>query len=198
MSSSKVPEKLTDTVTATATEQAPSILNNIYVKIGGGVFIFFIFVIILYYISKPSPEKIVLADKIEKTKPEVKGYNVCSLYPKCNFNSIINMEEALELKIKYPDINITKDIPGYVGINDNIIIMPDNAINSLSSIGIKNSTDQKFPDCFIKSIISEGYNIKLYSKPNFEGDEKTFTGKISIECFDNPFRSAKIDREIQI
>jgi hypothetical protein len=164
MSSSKV------TDTATVTEQVPSILNNNYVKIGGGVFIFIIFVIILYFNfpSSPSPEKIV----------KVPQYNKCELFPRCNFiKKSFDKEEKDNLINKYPSLNIS---------NDTLIF---------DSINIINSRNIPLSDTIIRSIRSEGYDITLYPLPNFTGTPIKKTGNINIECFEGevPMRSAIIN-----
>ena len=161
-------------IPSTGQVQIPSTQNNKLMKIGGAVAVFIIIVIILYF-SFSSSESTPQPEKIQKTKPE-QVYNKCEIFQRCNFeNKLYVGEEYIELKKKYPDIN-------------------DNTFLNFGSYTIINSNDIKFPDVIIKSIKSEGYIIKLYSKPNFEGDEKILTGKISIECFDEPFRSAIIDR----
>ena len=50
----------TPTTTATITDQiqVPSILNNNYMKIGAAFVAFIIFVLILYFSFRPSPEKV--------------------------------------------------------------------------------------------------------------------------------------------
>jgi hypothetical protein len=161
---SKVPDKLVETTT----EQAPSILNNNYIKIGGAVVAFFIFFIILYFSFRSTPVKV---------DEETNVYNKCELFPRCYFiSNPLKDEEINQLINKYPSLNIIKDEgrPDMVTITDSDNIQLNYTI--------------------IRSIKSEGYNLILFSLPNFTGTPTKMTGKINLECIEQPFRSVIINR----
>jgi hypothetical protein len=165
MSSSKV--------SPTTTEQTPSILNNNYVKIGGAVFVFFIFVIILYRSFSSS----------QPSKRRVDSFR-CILYPECNFlDSISDVNVDMWIK-EYPDIDV-------------------NMVKHQKSITIANIDRQEFDNVFIQSIRSQGYIITGYSGPNFFGEKYVFyddiktdknNNNIELKCM-KPFRSIKIEKD---
>ena len=169
MSSPKVPDKIVETTT----EQAPSILNNNYIKIGGAVVAFFIFVIILYFSFRSSPVKI---EGIKATP-----YNACELFSRCYFiKDPLKDEEINQLINKYPNLNIIKD---------------EGSPNTVSISNLEYGGDGVRIDySIIRSIKSEGYDLILFSLPNFTGTPTKMTGKINQECIEQPFRSVIINR----
>ena len=166
MSSPKVPDKLVETTT----EQAPSILNNNYIKIGGAVVAFFIFVIILYFSFRSSPVKI---EGIKATQS-----NRCEMFPKCYFITDLQDDEKNELINKYPSLNI------------------NNKDTLFGKVFVQDSDNVQIPDVIIKSIKSQGCDLILFPYPNFKGTPIKRSGDIIVECAegDVPLRSAIINR----
>jgi hypothetical protein len=164
MSSSKV--SLTSTE---STDQTPSILNNNYIKIGGAVFVFIIFVIILYRSFSSSPPSKRRIDRF-----------ACILYPACDFlDSISGVNKDLLIK-QYPDIDV-------------------NMVLNHKSIHIANIDYQEFHNVYIQSIRSTGYIITAYDGPEYFGEKYIFqddkkTGNIEIKC-SKPLRSIKIKKD---
>ena len=76
---------------------------------------------------------------------------------------------------KYPDLNFSNNT--YIG--------------SIEYTGVDDT--RSYPDMIIHSIKSEGYDMILYSLPNYKGTKMELTGKIIIECLDKPMRSAIIN-----
>jgi hypothetical protein len=94
----------------------------------------------------------------------------CKLFSLCNFkNGKLN-----KLIDKYPDLDIS-DNTEWGGI---AIVLADDI--------------KTYPDVIINSIKSEGYDMILYSLPNYKGTKMELIGKISIECLGKPMRSAII------
>jgi hypothetical protein len=189
MISSKVSKKLTETLTAT--EQIPSILNNNYVKIGGGVFIFIIFVIILYYsfryissasaIQIPDPiiqEPIPIPDPIiqESIQPKNKNnnnrplrQNNCEFFSDCNFKNMTK-----EDKIKYVTAGISvSEIDKITNIDKQI----------------------KLNNMYIKSLKTNNVKITLYSNSDFTGEiiKLENNNNYNIDCLEKPMKSVIID-----
>ena len=93
------------------------------------------------------------------------------LFSLCNYYNSGKINEFID---KYPDLNISNNT--YIG-----------------SIEYTSVDDTKtYPDIIIYSIKSEGYDMILYSLPNYKGTKMELTGKIIIECLDKPMRSAII------
>jgi hypothetical protein len=182
MSSSKVPEKLTDT--ATPTEQVPSILNNNYVKIGGALVIFVLILIILYNYftpSSPSPSpspswsspssisQLIQTQNFKHNSSPLQ--NDCQLFSDCNFKNM-----SKEDKIKY--------------------VTSGNSINEIND-NIKNITEQvKLGDIYIKSIKCNSVILTLFSNPDFTGEVMKL--KNSIDCLEKPMKSIIIEPVITI
>ena len=114
----------------------------------------------------------------QNTLPLTKICNaLCSLYSLCNFRFNYNFNykpQRIELINKYPDLDISDNtfIPNFINNSENDI--------------------QEYPDIIIHSIKSEGYDMILYSLPNYKGTKMELIGKTSIECLDKPIRSAII------
>ena len=168
MSSSKVPDKLVDT----ATEQVPSILNNNYIKIGGAVAVFIIFVIILYFSfssSKSTPEPTSTSTTTPSNPPITRSRKL-ELFSKCNFTNMNSEESTIYAKTIGPITTIEKPIQ-------------DNIIEPI-----------KLGDMCIKSIKNVGYNVILYSNPDFTGDTITILNGENKECLEKTMRSVIIDK----
>ena len=180
MSDSKVSPTLTESI-----EKTPSILNNNYIKIGGAVVIFFIFVIILYFSFRSTPSESTPSSStqpastqpastqsqipISKPKLQIQENN-CELFSDCNFKNMTN-----EDIIKYVTAGI-----------------------SVSDVGtITNITEQvKLNNMYIKSIKTNNVKLTLYSNPDFTGEVMKLENNIKykIDCLEKPMKSVIIDK----
>jgi hypothetical protein len=175
MSDSKVSPTLTESI-----EKTPSILNNNYIKIGGAVVAFIIFVIILYFSFRSVPSESIPSASIQSTSTQLQipisepklqiQENNCELFSDCNFKNMTN-----EDIIKYVTAGI-----------------------SVSDVGtITNITEQiKLGDMYIKSIKTNNVKLTLYSNPDFTGEVMKLENNIkyNINCLDKPMKSVIIDK----
>ena len=160
MSDSKVSPTLTE-----STEKAQSILNNNYIKIGGAIVVFFIFVIILYFSFRSVPSSKRRVDRF-----------VCILYPKCNYvDTLISKEELIK---EYPDIDTVHNHGPIVIANEDRQEMHNVLILSIRSQGY----------------IITGYSEPGYFGEKYLMQDDRKTGRLEIKCT-KPIRSFKIEKD---
>ena len=160
MSSSKV--------SPTLTEQTPSILNNNYIKIGGAVVVFIIFVIISYFSFRSGPP---LKRKIDRF--------ACILYPECNFIDFASGVNKEQLIKEYPDIDINKVLTQTFHINNTDYVEVHNVyIQSIRSQGY----------------IITAYSAPEFFGEKYIFQDDRLTGNIEIKCL-KPIRSIKIKKD---
>ena len=154
--------------------EIPSTQNNKLMKIGGAVAVFIIFVIILYFSFSKSTEEPTSTTTYTSTPSNppitITRSRKLELFSKCNFTNMNSEESTIYAKTIGPITRIEKPIQ-------------DNIIEPI-----------KLGDMCIKSIKNVGYNVILYSNPDFTGDTITILNGENKECLEKTMRSVIIDK----